>query len=277
MERAAFLIEATNQRIGCMLNPNSLIMRRTAGVKRRGAASGLLTGVGLNHDPLLFTGGGLTELELDLIFDVWLAGSSVTSDDVRDLTGPLWRLSENSSTATVADSYRQPPTIRFIWGKAFNILGVITAIAERLEQFTPDGAPQRSWVKLRFVQIDEPPAVTPPNPADVTGVTLDALEEPVGEALGLDISAEANAISHVVLGAGDPEFEGEFSTERIDQLAAEYFGDSALWRWVAALNDIDDPLHLLAGMVLRILPATRITGSASGSTTSTESSSEEAL
>ena len=34
MERAAFLIEDTNQRIGCLLNPESLVMRRVAGLRR---------------------------------------------------------------------------------------------------------------------------------------------------------------------------------------------------------------------------------------------------
>ena len=46
MERAAFLIEETNQRIGCLLNPESLVVWRTAGLRSRQSVSGQLTGAG---------------------------------------------------------------------------------------------------------------------------------------------------------------------------------------------------------------------------------------
>src|SRR5438105_1692360 len=110
MERVAFLIEATSERIGCLLNPETLVLRRAAGVRPRRSAGGLLTGGQLTDDPLLYTGGGRTELELDLLFDTSLAGSTITTDDVRDLTGPFWALAEN---ATGADGYGQPPLVRF--------------------------------------------------------------------------------------------------------------------------------------------------------------------
>src|SRR5436305_969026 len=133
MERVAFLIEETNERLGCLLNPNSLVMRRTAGVLPRRSIGGQFTGTGLQDDPLLYTGGGRTELELHLLFDVSLAGSSIETDDVRNLTGPLWKLAEN--TRSTNGSWR-PPIVRFVWGKSFNIPGVVGALAEYLEQFT---------------------------------------------------------------------------------------------------------------------------------------------
>ena len=78
-----------------MLNPES---RR--GSPRRGRPSATLggwsaDGHGLADDPLLFTGGGRTELELDLLFDTQLGGSTVETKDVQDLTRPLWELAEN--------------------------------------------------------------------------------------------------------------------------------------------------------------------------------------
>src|SRR5688500_15063738 len=96
MERVAFLIEPGGQRLACLLNPETVVMRRHAGVRRRRSVGGPLTGAGLSDDPLLYTGGGLTELRLDLLFDVSVAGSTVTSEDVRELTGPFWRMAENS-------------------------------------------------------------------------------------------------------------------------------------------------------------------------------------
>ncbi len=155
MERVAFLIEETNERIGCLLNPETLVMRRVAGVRPRRSATGQLTGAGLADDPLLYTGGGRTELELDLLFDVSLAGSSITTSDVRDLTLPLWNLAENTSQDA---GYACPPQVLFIWGKSWNIRGVVVAVAERLEYFTSEGVPRRSWLRLRMLRAAEPPA-----------------------------------------------------------------------------------------------------------------------
>jgi len=150
MERVAFLIEGANERIGCLLNPENLVLRRSAGIRPRALATGQLSGSGLSDDPLLFTGGGRTEIDLDLLFDISLAGSSIRSEDVRDYTAPLWRLAENATL----DGQSRPPTVRFIWGKTWNIPGVVTAVAERLEQFTPAGVPQRSWLRLRLLRVD---------------------------------------------------------------------------------------------------------------------------
>jgi hypothetical protein len=159
MERVAFLVEETDERIGCLLNPETLVMRRVAGVRPRRSATGQLTGEGLTDDPLLYTGGGRTELDLDLLFDVTLAGSSISTDDVRDLTLPLWRLAENADRRS---GYGQPPLVRFIWGKSWNILGVVLAVSERLEYFTPEGMPRRSWLRLRMLRANEPPPESPP-------------------------------------------------------------------------------------------------------------------
>jgi hypothetical protein len=83
MERVAFLIDDSGERIDCLLNPETVEVTRLAGVRPRGTASGQLTGAGLADDPLQFTGGGRTELVLDLLFDVELVETQVppTDDD----------------------------------------------------------------------------------------------------------------------------------------------------------------------------------------------------
>src|SRR5438045_8649977 len=116
MERVAFLLEKTGERIPCLLNPASVVVQRSAGVQSRQSTAGPLTGAALKDDPLLYTGGGTTEILLDLLFDVTLAGSSLMSDDVRDLTRPLTGLAEGSEGD---DGYGQVPLVRFVWGKAW--------------------------------------------------------------------------------------------------------------------------------------------------------------
>src|SRR5512143_1789416 len=109
MERVAFLLEPSGERLGALLNPETLVVRRTAGLRPRRALSGGIAGGGSMDEPLLFTGGGTTELLLELLFDVSLLGSSVQTEDVRDLTQPLWRLAENSETE---GGFGRPPRVR---------------------------------------------------------------------------------------------------------------------------------------------------------------------
>ena len=51
MERVAFLIEETGQRLECLLNPETLVLRRTAGVAPRRSTTGRVTGAGMTDDP----------------------------------------------------------------------------------------------------------------------------------------------------------------------------------------------------------------------------------
>jgi hypothetical protein len=247
MERVAFLIEKTGARIGCLLNPESLVVRRVAGVRSRRSAGGELTGAGLTDDPLLYTGGGRTELELDLLFDVNLAGSSLTTDDVRDLTRPLVELAENAASD---DPYGRPPMVRFVWGKSWNIPGVVTTVAERLEQFTPEGAPQRSWLRMRLVRVSE---TLPQTPGAVSPLADGLLSSKALEELETLNIPEQSITVHEILGAG--EDEQATAAQRLDEIAAHYYDDRPeFWRVIAWFNHIDDPLRLLAGWLLRIPP-----------------------
>lgn len=241
MERVTFLIEETNQRFSCLLNPESLVIRRAAGLQTRRSSGGKLTGRGLNEDPLIFTGGGRTELEMDLLFDISLASPPDVIHDVRDLTGPLWRLTENST----AGPYGAPPLVRFIWGKSWNVPGMVTALSERLEYFTPDGTPQRSWLRMRLVRVNEQaqqeaPSV-PPLPEIEAPSPLDAASQPGAEEITETIEATG----------GEGEQGGSV---RLDLIAYEVFGDPSYWRLIAAYNGIADPMNVPSGTILRIPP-----------------------
>ena len=233
MERAAFLIEDTNQRLECLLNPESLVVRRVAGVRSRASLGGKLTGARLAEDPLLYTGGGRTELELDLLFDVNLAGSTPASEDVRALTAPIWNLAEN---AAGVESRDRPPLVRLVWGKSWNSPGIVAAVAERLEDFSASGAPQRSWLRMRLLRVNEPSARVSPtvDPTASLAPTLEAWRSDPEAAAG-------NTPVHEV--SGD---------ERLDEVAYQHYGDPALWRLIAEINDIADPTDLAPGSPLLI-------------------------
>ena len=159
MEHVAFLIEESGALIRCMLNPETLVVRRLAGVRTRQPTGGRDAGSGQLDDLIFFTGGGRTELELDLLFDIDLPrssipGISIPAQDVRDLTGPIWQLAENSARS---QDIARPPQVRFLWGKTWNIPGVVLAIAERFESFTPTGNARRSWLRMRLLRVSDTP------------------------------------------------------------------------------------------------------------------------
>lgn len=238
MDRVGFLIEENNERLGCLLNPETLEISRLAGLKPRRAAGGVLTGIGLKDDPLLFTGGGTTELKMDLLFDVNLAGSSIRTEDVRDLTGPLWQLAEN---AVDDEGFARMRLVRFVWGKTWNIPGLIAAIAERFEDFTAEGIPHRSWVRMRFVRVERPEALSPR-----PGLTPGRAAEMPGQMPQPDeLNPERVRAREAVGGVGA-------SGERLDAIAQRSYGDPSLWRWLAVFNRIDDPLHVPAGQVVQV-------------------------
>lgn len=236
MERAAFLIEGTGERIPCLLNPATVVMRRVAGVRPRLSSGGPLTGAGLADSPLLFTGGGVTELLLDLLFDVSLVGPMPQPESVRALTEPLWRMAENQRRE---GEYGRPPQVRFVWGKTWNVPGVLVAVAERLEYFTQSGTPQRSWLRLRMLRTLEQPIAPEPLP-----------EPPATEPWGdwpMDVDQQSVQF-HDLIGDGDG------NTEPLFIVAQESHGTPDTEHYIAEFNDIDDLWRMVPGQTLQVPP-----------------------
>lgn len=243
MERVAFLIERTGERIECLLNPASFTLARQAGVRPVRTLAGALTSIAPADDPLLATGGGTTELVLELLFDVSKQVSPRPEPSVQTLTAPLWQLAENSDEE---DGHGMPPLVRFVWGKAWNISAIVVSVAERFEQFTPEGIPRRSWIKLRLLRCQPPSTTTTPRlPATQAEADLDQL---------IDELPSGDVQVHEIAGAGLDDDDDPGQAERIDQLAFRYLGDSSLWRVLAAFNGLDDPAHLPTGTLLRVPP-----------------------
>lgn len=227
MERVAFLIEQTGDRIACLLNPENIVVRRWAGIRPLRAAG---AGSGVIDAPLLHTGGGTTELVLDLLFDVSLADGPTPVEDVRNLTRPLWRLSETTNDSTMNDAR----FVRLVWGKTWNVRAVVAALAERLESFDHDGAPGRSWLRMRLLRVDD-----------------DVAEQP--SPLLLAGSPDETQV-HEIPTLGPDHGDEPQSVTRMDELAYRYYGDPSLWKEIARVNGIDDPLRVPAGTLLRMPP-----------------------
>lgn len=241
MERVAFLIEQTGQRVECLLNPGSVTITRQAGLRARRSVGGAVTGRAASEDSMLATGGGVTHLQLELLFDTSKVSGPRPVHDVRELTAPLWNLAENTASA---EGQGAPPLARFVWGKGWNVPGIVCAVAERFECFNASGIAQRSWVSLRFLRANAtaPLAAAP----DI------ALEQLESEGRALDPNDD-RLLLHRVAGEADPHGEGH-SCERAEQLAHRYYGNPAYWRMLATFNDLGDPARLDTGMVLKVPP-----------------------
>ncbi|MGW5361048.1 CIS tube protein [Actinopolymorpha pittospori] len=270
MERVAFLVEETGERIDCLLNPETFEVSRLAGVRTRGTARGQLIGAGLADDPLQFTGGGRTEIRLDVLFDVdFVEGKGVPSD-VRTLTRRLWLLAENS--AEERGSVR-PPLVRLVWGKTWNVPGVVTSVAERFDSFDGDGSPRRSWLRMKLVRVAESAAearasfeeeLARANAAAAPGLTPGQPNPDAG-----------SAVRAVGDGSGDADNTGV----RFDLLANDGLGSPFRWRLLARHNGVANPWAVQPGTVLAVPPAnataatTTPTTGAPATTTSTSSTS----
>lgn len=311
MERVTFLVERTGERIPCLLNPEYLEVRRTAGIVRRRNAGGAVIGNPRTDDPLIATGGGTTDYELKLLFDVDLLGAASSSAmptpsaatvapatsgegafsaalassdaleegdtaepatgsdeptedpepaggteeageapatpapssvDVRSLTQPLWALAENGEplNGNVA-----PQRVRFIWGRSWNVPGVILSVAERHEQFDAEGVPKRSWLSLLLRRVEEeveagstPPAPTSPQFEINTGAS--ATNESGDDSITVPVDDEGVALTP------------------LHMIAAERYGDPRYDRAIAEYNDLDDLLEVDEGRPIRLPPASSV-------------------
>lgn len=254
MERVSFLVDATGERLDCLLNPETVQVSRLAGVRARGSFAGQLTGSGLADDPLLFTGGGRTELRLDLLFDIDLVEGGSRPEDVRALTRPLWMLAEN--TAEEHGAVR-PPLIRLVWGKAWNVPGVIVAVAERFDDFTAAGSPRRSWLRMRLVRT-----------ADSAAQVKQGFEEELGSSAAAPAVPPGGAVTAVGDSGRPPPSDGGaaakqraeqpagYSGVRFDLIANEVLGSPLPWRSLAEHNNVANPLDVTPGTVLFAPPST---------------------
>jgi hypothetical protein len=246
MERVAFLVDESGERIDCLLNPETVAVSRLAGIRPRGTSHGQLTGAGLADDPLVFTGGGRTEITLDLLFDIELVDQQTRPADVRSLTRRLWMLAENS--AQERGSVR-PPLVRLVWGKSWNVPGVIASVAERFDAFDSDGTPRRSWLRLKLIRVTE-------SSAQAQAAFDERLAAAEAEAAAQAVAnADPNAPpTEAVRAIGDGKTDPDYTGVRFDLLTTDALGSPFLWRLLAKHNEITDPLKVPSGTVLTVPP-----------------------
>jgi hypothetical protein len=172
---------------------------------------------GLSGPILQFVAGNMSTLELELLVDTHEAhqeGAVKTQadEDVRNLTGKIVGL------MTIDSNSHAPPVLIFSWG-SLSFTCVLARCSQRFIMFRPDGIPVRARLTVTFNEY-------------------------------LDPEREAKAINRQTADFSKEVIVGQGAT--LSGIAADTYGDAALWRPIAIANGIDDPRALAAGRRLRI-------------------------
>jgi LysM repeat protein len=214
-------------RIEALFNPDQLTASRSArweaeAVAGHGGADGGAPGLEFHSvEPV--------SLDLSLFFDTYerrpdtvgwaratlppVPGGVVslrTATDVREHTARI------ADLARIDPELHRPPVCRLRWGRFDLLDAVLTELTETYTMFLEDGTPVRATLSCRFLEVVTTAAIRVAEPH----------------------SADVPRTRRVTRG------------DTLHAIAAQEYGDPALWREIARANAILDPLRLRPGDVL---------------------------
>jgi nucleoid-associated protein YgaU len=173
-----------------------------------------------NAGPPEFKGSDPCKLTLEMFFDA-------SDADHGSVVGPVEELFR---CCVPTDDTRQngkatPPLVRLNWGAIVSFPGFITSVQAKYTLFSPDGTPIRATCSV-------------------------SMEEMPGDPLGQNPTSgglSAQTVHHVISG------------DSLASIAYQQYGDPSMWRVLAEVNGIDDPIRLPAGQTLIVPAASELT------------------
>ena len=175
------------------------------------------TVTGKNVPTVEFSGGDAETLTMELFFDTYESGR-----DVRDYTNKIWNMMMIDEKQKGKDNKGRPPHCEFRWGRAWSFRAVITSLSQKFTLFHMDGTPARTTLNVTFKQVVDDKKRPPQNPTTVSKPGYKTRMVREGETL--------------------------------DWIAYDEYKDSKLWRLLADVNGLDNPMKLEPGQVLAIAP-----------------------
>jgi nucleoid-associated protein YgaU len=171
-----------------------------------------------NSPYLQFAGGESATYSLSLFFDTY---SHKDVKDVREYTNQLLALTlRGAGRSMFIVPFSNPPFVTFIWGKITLFDAVVEKVEISYTMFSSDGLPIRAKADVSFKQQDFWDDIIPAqNPTSRTD------------------SRKTRRVN---------------SSQRLDQIAYEEYGDARYWRLLAEANAMDDPFQLVDGQLLVI-------------------------
>jgi|SRR5579859_2966144 len=179
---------------------------------------------GLNAPILQYVHGNTRTLDMELFFDTYEKGTTVTAPTVDVLNEESTDISAGTddiyNLLLIDPDTHAPPICQIVWGK-LNFQGVLDHVNSKFTLFLPDGTPVRATLTVTFkeyIDVDQLVRVEPTHSADHRKMR--------------------------VVKSGD----------RIDNISGEEYGNPDNWRAIAEANHLDDPADLVPGHIL-IVPA----------------------
>ena len=167
-----------------------------------------------------FGNGEPRTFNLDLLFDTYDTDSQ-QKEKVTVYTDKL------DSLTVVSEDLHRPPICELSWGTWVFFEGVLEKLDHEYTLFMDDGTPVRATSKCTFKEYRD-------NPRDRRK----------------QATRSSDVAKQWVVKRGDT----------VSSIAAQEYGDPAMWRPIADHNDLDDPFVLEPGMLL-LLPTVTVTRS----------------
>lgn len=193
-----------------------------------GASYGAKKVPGSDGPMLQYICGEATELAVSLFLDTYAPKRPATSepgaragsggsDGSRDVSKITKEIAE---TTSIDGSLHRPPTVTFQWG-SLHFKGVVTKVSHTYTMFTESGMPVRAKVNLTFQSITQPKDRRRKSPFE---------------------SPDRTKYRTIREGV------------QLWDIAALEYGDPGMWKIIAKENDIQNPLDVKPGQVVK-LPA----------------------
>lgn len=231
-------VEADGLPLPVQLNPATLTLTRHNNVDR----GGVTTGTQKAQSPSAEN----ATLAFDLEFDTSEQGSGSEHVDVRAWTAVVRQFVEPPPDAPG----KAPPAVQFAWGTLiFN--GVVDQVTENLDYFAGDGTPLHAKVSLSITEqnfayeaMKQGAAARDAQAATAPGGATAQPRPPDGPPPGAAPGSSGTSHPQQVVQAS--------AGESAQQLLARLGLDPAAWR--AAMNGLDSPLDLGAGVSVQLGP-----------------------
>ncbi len=170
-----------------------------------------------------FGGGNPRELTLNLLLDASLLSKTA---HVRDVTNDLFKMMEVKEGQTAGDSGAVPPFVTFKWGRETTFKSVCTSLTVAFKLFRPNGDPIRADVKMTLKQA-----------------------ETAGTASANGANRAGNPTTRANAGHGVHTVK---DGDSLASIAYDAYGDATVWRAIADVNGIENPMHLRRGSALSL-------------------------
>ena len=178
---------------------------------------------GTTFTPPSFGGGNPRELTLSLLLDASLLGKT---QHVRGITDDLFKMMEVPGGSQGGSSTAAPPFITFTWGSETTFKSVCTSLTVAYKLFRPNGDPIRADVKMTLKQA-----------------------ETAGTASANGANRAGNPTTRANAGHGVHTVK---DGDSLPSIAYDTYGDATVWRAIADVNGIENPMHLRRGSALSL-------------------------